>query len=210
MGGDFEATLRALFAIAVFLNRHFDDLRDKLLCQTTDFRMNAYRRRQRTAITSNHNLVIMLFDLRGAAALLQLGAAESGTDLPPVFGYWREFASRYMSAMCGQPAPESRAHVPVPPPPEGELEMFAAAAPPMTGAEYLTGPVLQELWQALDAAFAVELAESKATLQEFLRRRCPAWNLVGRVHFYLAEIRQDAVAPFAFLASYTSRLSAQA
>ena len=149
---------------------------------------------------------------RGAGhGLLQLGAAESGTDLPPVFGYWRELGSRYMSAVCGQPAsPESRTHTPVPAPPEGELEMLAAAAPPMTGAEYLNGSVLRALWGELDTAFATELTESKTTLQEFLRRRSPAWNLVGRVHFNLAENRQDADAPFAFLATYTTRLSAQA
>jgi non-specific serine/threonine protein kinase len=47
-------------------------------------------------------------------------------------------------------------------------------------------------------------------LQEFLKRRNPAWNLVGRVHFNLAENRQDPEAPFAFLATYTPRLSAQA
>ena len=33
---------------------------------------------------------------------------------------------------------------------------------------------------------------------------------VGRVHFNLAENRRDAEAPFAFLATYTTRLSAQA
>jgi non-specific serine/threonine protein kinase len=47
-------------------------------------------------------------------------------------------------------------------------------------------------------------------VQEFLKRRNPAWNLVGRVHFNLAENRKDPDAPFAFLATYTTRLSAQA
>jgi hypothetical protein len=36
----------------------------------------------------------------------------------------------------------------------------------------------------------------------------PAWNVVGGVHFNLAENRKDEEAPFAFLATYTSRLSA--
>jgi non-specific serine/threonine protein kinase len=47
-------------------------------------------------------------------------------------------------------------------------------------------------------------------VQEFLKRRNPAWNLVGRVHFNVAENRKDPDAPFAFLATYTTRLSAQA
>ena len=56
--------------------------------------------------------------------------------------------------------------------------------------------------------FGVELSESKCGVQDFLKRRNPAWNLVGRVHFNLAENRKDAGAPFAFLATYTTRLSA--
>ena len=84
------------------------------------------------------------------------------------------------------------------------------AAPPMTGAEYLTVDVLSALWQELDAAFSIELAESKRGIQDFLKSRNAAWNLVGRVHFNLAENRKDADAPFAFLATYTTRLTAHA
>ena len=62
----------------------------------------------------------------------------------------------------------------------------------------------------MDAAFDAELAEAKLSVQEFLKRRHPAWNLVGRVHFNLAENRKDEDAPFAFLATYTTRLSAEA
>ncbi|MBI3050200.1 MAG: DEAD/DEAH box helicase [Acidobacteria bacterium] len=139
--------------------------------------------------------------------LLQLGAAEVGTPLPPVFGYWREFAARYVSGVCGQhDLDETRTHTSLPPPPHGELEMLAAAVPPMVGAEYLAAPALEALWNDLGAAFQAELAESKTSLQDFLRRKNPAWNLVGRVHFNLAENRADPEVPFAFLATYTTRL----
>ncbi len=87
---------------------------------------------------------------------------------------------------------------------------MALVAPPMIGAEYLTATVLHALWQELDTAFQRELSESKCGVQDFLKRRNPAWNLVGRVHFNLAENRKDENAPFAFLATYTTRLSAHA
>jgi non-specific serine/threonine protein kinase len=80
----------------------------------------------------------------------------------------------------------------------------------MTGAEYLTAEILHNLWQEMDAAFAIELAESGSSIQDLLKCRNPAWNLVGRVHFNLAENRRDDQAPFAFLATYTTRLSAHA
>jgi non-specific serine/threonine protein kinase len=87
---------------------------------------------------------------------------------------------------------------------------MAAAVPPMTGAEYLTAATLAGLWRATDAAFDAELAHASLSVQQFLKSRNRAWNLVGRVHFNLAENRKDEEAPFAFLATYTTRLSASA
>jgi superfamily II DNA or RNA helicase len=143
--------------------------------------------------------------------LLFLGADQAGAILPPVLSYWREFGARYVTALCTRYGGEDLRHEePVPPPPDDELASIASASPPMRGAEYLTAAVLQSLWQELDAAFAGELAESQAGVQDFLKSRNPAWNLVGRVHFNLAENRKDADAPFAFLATYTTRLSVQA
>ncbi len=150
--------------------------------------------------------------LRGSGhGLLQLGAAEVGMVLPAAFFYWREFGSRYVTAVCALPDivdRSAKSHIPAPD--EAELESIALAAPPMTGAEYLTSAVLRGLWGELDAAFAAELSESKCSIQDFLKHRNPAWNLVGRVHFNLAENRKDEDAPFAFLATYTTRLSAHA
>ena len=143
--------------------------------------------------------------------LLQLGAGEVGTALPPVLGYWREFGARYVTAVCTLPDVEERgAPADIPPLPREELESLASAAPPMTGAEYLTASVLRALWDALDAAFRSELSEAKASVQDFLTRKSPAWHLVVRVHFNLAENKKDDDAPFAFLATYTTRLSAHA
>ena len=143
--------------------------------------------------------------------LLQLGAGEVGTALPPAFAYWREYGARYVTDLCTMTeAATNPARVHVPAPPIGELELLALTAPPMMGAEYVTAEVLQTLWQETEAAFAVELTESGAAIQDFLKRRNPAWNLVGRVHFNLAENRKDELSPFAFLATYTTRLSAHA
>jgi len=149
--------------------------------------------------------------------LFQLGAGEIGTALPAVFSYWREFATRYVTALCTHPdtysdtSADPRLALPVasiPPLPDEELESLAMAAPLMTGAEYLTGAVLRALWQETDGALRLELSASQCSVQEFLKRRNPAWNLVGRVCFNLAENRGDVESPFAFLATYTVRLSA--
>jgi non-specific serine/threonine protein kinase len=151
------------------------------------------------------------FERGSGHGLLLLGAEQAGSVLPAVFGYWREFGCRYVTAVCfhGDSAVPLE-KLGIAPPADDELERLVLAAPPMTGSEYLTCEVLRNLWEEMDAAFAVELGESGLGVQEFLKGRNPAWNLVGRVHFNLAENRKDPESPFAFLATYTTRLSAQA
>ena len=125
--------------------------------------------------------------------------------MPPALAWWRDFATRYVTALCSIPVGDDIA---VELPGVSVLEAMIADLPPMPGAEYLTPSALSGIWHELDTAFRSDLAISKLALQDFLKSLHPAWNLVGRVHFNLAENRKDAEAPFAFLATYTSRLSA--
>ena len=171
-------------------------------------------------------------------ALLHLGLREVSTALPPVFAFWRDFAARYVTALCtsaetssddtpvGSTAAETSdddtpaASITAPPgdapgagataaPSKNDLNSLIATAPPMAGGEYLTATVLESLWNQIDAACREERTHSKRSLQEYLKANNPAWNLVGRVHFNLAENRADEEAPFAFIATYTTKLSAQ-
>ena len=143
--------------------------------------------------------------------LLQLGAGEVASAVPAVLSWWRDFATRYVTTLCTLPDDgQGSAPAHVAPPSNELLAALADTAPPMAGAEYVTAAALACLWQDLDAAFAIELSEAGGTIQEFLRRHDPAWNLVGRVHFNLAENPKDENAPFAFVATYTTRLSKQA
>jgi superfamily II DNA or RNA helicase len=155
--------------------------------------------------------------VRGSGqGLLRLGAGEVGQALPPEFVWWRGFATRYVAALCLHGAgttEEGSASAVVPdvsPPPEGELAALVLTAPMMPGAEYLTPGVLRALWAEMRRSVVASLAATGAELQSFLKALNPAWNLVGRVHFNLAENRRDAEAPFAFMATYTTQLSAQA
>lgn len=79
--------------------------------------------------------------------LLLLGADAIATALPPVPSYWREFAARYVTTLCTRQdgdAPPKKVRVAAPP--DEELALLVLAAPPMTGAEYLTSAVLRTLW----------------------------------------------------------------
>ncbi|HAT12110.1 MAG TPA: ATP-dependent helicase [Planctomycetes bacterium] len=147
--------------------------------------------------------------LGSGQVLLGLGAEHVGAALPPVIAWWRDLAVRYLTALCT--LPEVAEHLPgrVPSPDAGDLQALAWSAPPMDGAEYLSVEVLERLWQELDQTLHAELKASSQPLGVFLKARNPAWNLVGRIHIHLAENRKDEQFPFAFLATYTTRLSAQ-
>ena len=152
---------------------------------------------------------------RGAGyGLLRLGAGEVGQALPPAFVWWRDFAARYVGAVSGTSAAWDAlpAAIPsaVPPPNEGDLATLVLTAPMMPGSEYLNADVLLGLWGDLGAAFTASLVASGSELQAFLKALNPAWNLIGRVHFNLAENRRDPDLPFAFMATYSTRLSGAA
>lgn len=137
--------------------------------------------------------------------LLHLGAAEVATVLPQPWAFWRDFAARYVTMLTAIP---DDGEIAVAAPDALTLETLCLDAPPMTGAEYLTPEVFVSLWSEIEAAVKAEMRASGQTLADFLKSQHPAWNRVGRVHFNLAENRKDPDYPFAFLATYTSGLSA--
>ena len=78
----------------------------------------------------------------------------------------------------------------------------------MAGGEYLRPATLEVLWTDLDAALRSELQDT--SLEQWFKDRHAAWNVVGRVCFHLAENKADEERPFAFLATFTTRLSSRA
>ncbi len=138
--------------------------------------------------------------------LLLLGTTQITTVLPPALAWWRDLALRYVTALCAIGDGALRP-ISVEPPDEAVLLSWMGDLPPMRGAEYATSLVLTALWTDLNLALNAEWSLAGGTLADFLKARHPAWNLVGRVYFNLAENRKDPDSPFAFIATYTSRLS---
>jgi hypothetical protein len=63
------------------------------------------------------------------------------------------------------------------------------------------------LWGATWAALAARATDRRESVIEVVRGLSSAWHGVGRVVFHLAQNNRNAVHPFAFLATYTTRLS---
>jgi non-specific serine/threonine protein kinase len=149
------------------------------------------------------------FSLGSGNGLLHLGAAEVGQVLPASFAWWRDFASHYVTAVSAIPDEVEIEKISVATPSSLTLDSWLLHLPPMGGAEYARHEVLIKLWAEIEIALRAKLNESKQALSHYLSTCHSAWNQIGRVHFNLAENRKDSEFPFAFLASYTTRLSAQ-
>jgi superfamily II DNA or RNA helicase len=145
---------------------------------------------------------------RGAGhGLLHLGAVETASALPTDLAYWRTLGTRFLQAACIAGLLDVTELKGVAPPDAAALDDLVRSAPPIAGGEYLSAPVLLELWRETEQACNAELAKDGQTLGEWLVARSGAWSQVGRVHFHLAEQKVRPDTPFAFLATFTTRLS---
>jgi non-specific serine/threonine protein kinase len=145
-----------------------------------------------------------------ARGLLHLGTRELNTVLPPVAAWWRELTRRYLTRLCHIPELEqAREIAPVAAPAEVELAAWAETAPLMRGGEYLDAALLARFWGELDAWVRAEIARHPQGAGAWLKESHPLWRMVGRVTFHLAENKRHPTHPFAFMASYASRISSQ-
>ena len=131
--------------------------------------------------------------------LCVLGTEGLAAELEPGWRWLREYARLFFSQLCG-----TKDALTTELPTEEERAAFLATAPPFAGAEYLSVSMLERWWVEL-----AEHVERVATdgVEAWLKQVCPAWHVVGRVTFHLAENKTDSQRPFAFLATFTEKLS---
>jgi len=141
-------------------------------------------------------------------AFLFLGFCDKSVPLSPSLDYWRSFCGIFAKKLSHTPDLEilrQRANVALD---TGAFEHALGAAPLMTGAEYLCGALLEDLWRRLLDEFRREIEGHEGTVEAFIHSYSPSAHLVGRVFFHLVENKMDGY-PFAFLATYSTGLNKQ-
>ncbi len=139
--------------------------------------------------------------------LLYLVSEGLTHDLPASLVFWREWSRSVLERMRQAGQEPLAVWRELEPPEESICYDLLAEAPPMHGLEYLTVPLLQKHWRELRDLVVERAAACSDGPVVYLEGLNPLWHLLGRVTFHLAENKRDPDLPFAFLATYTHRLT---
>jgi hypothetical protein len=150
------------------------------------------------------------FQQSAEQGLMALVAESADQSLPGNLAFWREFTREFFLRLCHHGSSPEQDWPGLPDPTSSWLQRVTDEAPPMPGLEYLSPELLRTLWHRLRDGVIAEAEKHPQGAEAFLQSISPFWHLVGRVTFHLAENKRSAERPFAFMATYTHRVSAQA
>ena len=148
------------------------------------------------------------FSTKNDPWMLYVGFSDPGIPLSESLAFWRGFAGLFAEKLLRTPELENLhdpVHIPVT---TEEIARQMDRAPLMTGSDYLTADLLSRLWAGLNTDFQTAFEARDGSIADFVRTYRPRAHLVGRVFFHLVE-NKDSAAPFAFLATYSTRLNAE-
>ena len=195
----------------------------RLLCDPVPLESNDLADPSVSFLESTSHALTEAFAASPVEGLLLLAGQTIREPLPAEFVFWRNWArqffqaathldeqqqSEFLRSVTGKSDDSAKSLIP--PPNDLELAVSVAAAPPMRGLEYLTPGVFKALWFELTELVRRRAADTQGGLAAFLHAINPFRQLLGRVTFHLAENKRDEDRPFAFLATYTHRMSEKA
>jgi len=137
--------------------------------------------------------------------LLFLGFSDAKVYLPDSLDFWRRFSALFVHHLRLTPDLEELRHRVEIPLPENELAGLLETLPPMVGGEHVNSGLMVTFWSALTTSFATSIGQFSGSVAEFIHHFSPNSHLLGRIYFHLVENKDDD-APFAFLATYSTRM----
>jgi len=147
------------------------------------------------------------FAARSSTWLFELGFEKTRGQFSPSLAYFIRFARRFVQALSRIPELETLRHETKVDIPFGTIEDFLSTRPMMAGAEYVTGGMLEGLWQEFNNAFASEIQAFDGRVSDYFHGRNPNLHPAGRVFFHLVENKNQTL-PFAFMATYSAGMGA--
>jgi hypothetical protein len=137
---------------------------------------------------------------------LFLSFSDPELSLSPSLTYWRDITGHFAEQLVQIPDLEElreRASVELD---DDDIRTWLAIAPLCSGAEYLNPDLLRTIWSTLHDAFRRLITSYDGTVEAFIHTYRPNLQLAGRIFFHLVENNKGG-APFAFLATYATRMA---
>ncbi|MBQ7487873.1 MAG: DEAD/DEAH box helicase [Clostridia bacterium] len=143
--------------------------------------------------------------------LFQMGFEPVRKDDVPGMAFLHTFAAAFIRCLSAQPALEITREQTDFEPDEMEAENILAAVPFGIGTEYITDSWLRNGFARLLEYFRTAIQAYSGTVEMFLTERSQDLRIPERVFFHLVENKKpgqeiDEDYPFAFMATYTTRI----
>ncbi len=144
--------------------------------------------------------------------LFQIGFEPAAREDSPGMGFLHTFAASFVRTLTSQAALEITREQTAFELDELECENLLAAVPFGVGTEYITEQWLRDGYHRLLEVFCRSIAAYEGTVEMFLTERSQDMRIPERIFFHLVENKKPGQEikeshPFAFMATYTTRIN---
>ncbi len=138
--------------------------------------------------------------------ILSLGLSEVSIHLSQPLVFWREFGAKWLHEVQSLPDLDEKREQISPILQDDDADRFLDRLPDMIGGEFISRSYLVSVWNILTQSFASSILSFKGSVDDFFMSIAPGKLPKDRIHFHLVENRKDPNRPFAFLATYSTRV----
>jgi non-specific serine/threonine protein kinase len=140
--------------------------------------------------------------------LLYLDSHPELSEKIPELNYWLDFVRLYLTVFCSDlDIEKSKMKFAIPVLNQEDLSRFLSTVPLCEGSEYINRETLNKIWQEIALGLIQDINESKMSVEDYFTTNHQRVSLMGNVWFHLAENKNNKDTPFAFLATYTHKVS---
>lgn len=141
--------------------------------------------------------------------LLHLGLSSNEIPLSPPLAFWRDVAATWIHQVRTDPEADTKRERVAVPLDDVTATGFCSCMPPMIGSDRVESSFLNGIWDGITDTLRFEIDHFKGSIDDYFNSLTADAPHIDRIHFHLVENRNNPDRPFAFLATYTTRIDKQ-
>lgn len=138
--------------------------------------------------------------------LITLGLSPTDIPLSPALSFWRDIVAGWIHQVRTDPESDNKRDSITVPLDEATAYELCSRMPPMIGSDQADASFFKSIWDDITQAFRTGISGFKGSVDDFFNSLTPNAPHIDRIHFHMVENRNDTERPFAFLATYTTRI----